>query len=1114
MNRIYVPQWLSLLARWLEVGDGLWSPIRQKSVYEGEGKHDHRLDEIQQRHSVLHLRWLLHPLLGLPLEPFQVWQRPKDLGPQADEQQYANRDDWELVETVGLPIDDTWSETGYSMRPQGLVREELSPFDAAMSRLIAGSPTTGWLPLTLGPDAVQEWQPPRLSAFLERSIRGDVLPDIKQMLISEPDPTKHSSFTVSSKHDFGVPRLWGVADDDLRLAHPNLAHKTKATYAPLQLLLLCAGSDPFGSLALGFGTIFAYNSQMAYMVTVKHSFTLNYPFAAGVTFTGEFASVVLSPQLYHIETAAPIALQAARRSIDPPQVLDRPMLESIEVSWNADPTSTKSHPVSYAVARFGDAVERGKILLAPRSRDVGGWVPFVATRTLEEQQRADELTPIRFPDTISKRSTIRQPDNTVAIIPKPLPDDYTYAVAAQDLFGVWSGWQTVGYQSAFEEKQIPAIIAVRLTPEGQLSVDFSWDWTQRSPEFIGFQGAVIELPGVQFNARINFAGKDQPVYDPQKLVPLDATRSHSVNWGAEQDRDPNEPGVRSYRLTEQIALDFIQHDELTFTLSAQGQSHVYQTYIPNLGVSDWSKAVQIRVLSPRQPQLHYEPIELPQWASLPDLSGVSRAVLRWNTVDKAKYVVYEATETALLAAAGQLGPDTTQPFVPRLRQLRTLDLPHMRSAFRRVQDTLFDGNQYEVALPRGSAVLHIYAITAMSANQIESAWPTDSHFFPAIATPRLVLPTEPSIEVAQHAQANPPTAVVTIRPRGSIAVSRIELYRTTNERLIGDVDSMGPPIATLPLDGSEVSYNDVAAQSWKRVWYRAVAWSDDNPEQGYIGGRSPASSAVSVLLPPHTPPHLTDLQVDRTAQGGNEVLVYWRSDTAIQPTALGPHRVSVSASDEAGNVATKMVEQLDTISSVETPAQVPMADPNARWIYRVATPADYYYAWLPCPVQAQPFRVTVKLFDPLGRMSNLSLDVPATPVLAELQLGVLSVNAVPAVFLHPGGVIAAFWTILSPLEDTLLDQYTLGLFTTRRDHVGPSWQWSGTIASIQVIESRQDWVTLFEQQRSQFGIFRVASTQPPYQFGAWFVQLPLFDTLTVMLKDPLGQTVEKSGRVN
>ncbi len=96
------------------------------------------------------------------------------------------------------------------------------------------------------------------------------------------------------------------------------------------------------------------------------------------------------------------------------------------------------------------------------------------------------------------------------------------------------------------------------------------------------------------------------------------------------------------------------------------------------------------------------------------------------------------------------------------------------------------------------------------------------------------------------------------RAGAGATTARIDLYRVRVDDAARRLDSMGPPIASVTASGgawtvtppagggpglATVTGFDAPSGSWRTVWYRAVAWSEDDPLR-----------AVLKAAPKHRPP--------------------------------------------------------------------------------------------------------------------------------------------------------------------------------------------------------------------------------------------------------------------
>jgi hypothetical protein len=206
------------------------------------------------------------------------------------------------------------------------------------------------------------------------------------------------------------------------------------------------------------------------MVSVVHSPGLGLPEL-------EYADIVRVTVLDPQGLPGPTGVRAARAGYTRPQVLDGPAMESIGVAWDRPPTFEpvplafeKPLATAYAIGRFEPANGIAEVMLSERPDRVGGFLSYLPARGLG----SDALC--QFTDHVERGNA------AVAGF------TFHYAVAAQDLYGRWSPWVDAQFDAASENPQQPHVLSVNLTLQGALTVDFSWDWSDRSPEYIELMG--------------------------------------------------------------------------------------------------------------------------------------------------------------------------------------------------------------------------------------------------------------------------------------------------------------------------------------------------------------------------------------------------------------------------------------------------------------------------------------------------------------------------------------------------------------------------------------------------------------------------------------------------
>jgi hypothetical protein len=970
------------------VVDGKLLTLRAAALHWGEepGRGDARGT------SPVHLRWMIHSWLGLPLQPFQLWRMPYPGGARS-KQDLADNGDWKLVEIVGLPINsDDWAGTGYSLDPQGLVDARLlDPVEAARQRLMRGAPPKGWPPFGPAGDSVPAWEKPDQNGYLDSLLRGALLPGLRDMLLQEPAPERQRSYTVDIKRPDNElrPRLLlnnvigSFSGDD----------NPRGAWQPLSVMAMAAGSDPLATLALGFGT--AIDTEMfgeeIYMVTVR--------IADGQGNEAELADIALGGALnQRVPKPAGLATHLARTTR--PQRLDGIRQESIGITWQRPPTQLPPPAlapevptaVAYAVAR----VDRGSLLLTRRPPDVLGWLSFVPGKP-------GNADPILFLDH-NLRGGI---DGHGVEHPNPLAYTADYAVAAQDLFGRWSDWESVSYSADNEPPQRPTVISVTLDNAGRLTVDFSWDWSDRSPQFIELQGAWTDAPGAPVaSLKITFAGG--PVGQAVgggAVAPLSVART-PCGWGPEQDKDPDaaapppfswtgvvgsEPGTRYYRWTAQVDLAFTGARWREFGVAGRGQQRLHFAYFgggSTWNISPWSAPATTRVWDDRRPSPPAVSFEAPLWASLPDALGISRFMLEWPAAQGAAgYLVYEATETALLSARQQdqgpaaspekAEPDTTIRYADRLRDLKAgFNIGAHHKTFRRITSSPIAGLRLEVSLPRGSKVIHFFAVTAVTENQKESDFPAANNQFFAVAAPRLSDPPTLGLSVAPATGEAGHVDVRLELAGGERAF--VELYRTTVAGAAADVGSMGPPVAKIDVPGAYTYADATVTPGWLLQRYRAVAWSVRDDLLGLVERRSAATPQAVVIVPP-PPPAVENLAGNQPLSTPIDCLIMWTAPSLAAPapsgaTAIVEVRGPADANQPPQQRFSALLSEATRLGSVN---DLPAPAAGAGKLF--AFDNGVYRAWVKRPADDAKIAVTVKVIDPLGRMARGTVVVDPIP---------------------------------------------------------------------------------------------------------------------------------------
>ncbi len=895
------------------------------------------------------LRWMLHPSLGLPRRPFLV-SVLQGVGPGVSAVELANAPGWEDVEVVGLPYDE-WPTGLYDGAKQGLLGKGLTrPVDAAMRRMIDGAPRVGWRSVSSPGGATLNpwvWAPDDATRWVGSLPGGSILEGVRAMLEQVADPADHAAFVVEDT-DASMLTPQTLVDPATPEMAPSAA---RGQWHPLGLMLLAAGSDPYASLAFGFGTALGWDTALdestRFRVAVEHTFMVGEE-----PIEGWLCDVVAAHWLP--PPPAPEGLSVVTSARTPPQATDGVAVDSNELSWTrgANPIYTGQDPMtprasSHAIARL-DGDGRANVLLAPRLGNES-WVPFAASNP-------SEAGPVRFVDHLERRAEGE---------PWPWGTSHRYAVAAQDLFGQYSAWSTVDFDDADEPLQTPSIGAVTVDDE-VVAIDVGWDWSARSPQFVELSGVFEHGSSSAFAVRLEYGGQPQPSVTGATAEPLTRGLIPGDGWGEAQDAPSTEPGLRYCRLRVLLAeIHYDESGEQVLAVSARGQSHVAEMTWAGRGVGPWSSPRKTRLVDPSEPDRPSVAVDLevPQWASLPDVTGVSRATLRWGAVHGARgYVVYEATETAVLGTA----PDRTSPFGARLARVRSA-VGGARAAFRRLTATPVGATSHEVTLPRGSTVVHLFAVRAVGANNQFSGWPSSGEDLLAVAVPRQPVLAAPAL-VARLGDEEPPVVHVSATLPPGEPTERVEIYRSLSGDPPVSPDVMGPPIETVaPVDGV-VEWSDTTPPlGWQPVWYRAVSWSKRDDQRGVAEGRSPSSAPVSVFRLPN--PWLFGFAGQELA-GCHLAIVTPRIPVARTP--FGPQRaiVEITRADPGTQTETRLGRaeaDLDELALYPDPQSLPLSGAPVGLARLGPAGSEAIVGWVRISSFPAAERMYVKLVDPLGR---------------------------------------------------------------------------------------------------------------------------------------------------
>ncbi|HNV25521.1 MAG TPA: hypothetical protein PKI21_04600 [Nitrospira sp.] len=950
-------------------------------------------------------------------------------------------DGWQKVEFVGLPVkEDDWAGQGIGRHgvDQGIFGAFTDAISAAKQRLERGAPPIGWAPAIESGVAAPPWSAP---------VPNQLLKDLNAMLLDDlrtvaPLPPATQSAKKISKP---MPPPENSSGD--KMSGPGGTSQV----SPLSSTYMAAAIDCFNCLALGFGT--AYPLRFSTTGQVENPLDFDYMITAqyekGLRGNGPavaYAALVPSPGQ---AIAPPIPANMAQQMMGNlrPLTRDGSWLASVRISWDRPVPISLFRPRSFAFVRSEVTPPSPAVLLMNKRSD-GSPLPVAVNYLVTPQD--------------PEPNRLSAVEREIPIPNNPGTRTIKYAAAHQDIYGQWSSWVAINASVNQPDVDEPRIVSAEFKytsvpspPAGichaNLVLEFLWDWRIRTPLTINFRGRLhaaayhgapppnITLPsGLQVKLEVEpintftlkfdlLAANGAPTsswpgYDPlTHCVALTQAGDQQVPFGHAQGSE-----TRRYRVTiPGFELSFGPSGHIGLALWAQGQESIAPQHNGN-----WSKEPSVISTSdPRPPLIAPDIVTL---SSLPDAAGESHAVLKWSGSPGADgYFIYETTESKLLKAVGESEPDPSKTLSQRLTKLRAIFDAHpaeRRTEFTRRNSRLIKTTSSDITLPRGSTAIHLFAVLGVSAGQVEASWPIASTALYAFAVPRVPKPGAPTIEVSSFSDMNVTPNVyrskIRIETRKGPRVRRIDLHRVRVDDAARDLDTMGPPVLTLDAmtPGWQVDrINDALGEhitvakgketppgSWKRVWYRAVAWSADDPLRGTLATRSPASTVAWVVIPPSTPPDLSGITMEWPGTAPQDVMLKWTSMTPTKKTPLGPHTLAVRIKRIGAPLEEASLLTFDgPLSDVAT-----IQAPGGSAVWRIeATKPTQYRAIIRRADINDAIQISLRLTDPVGRSTeSLATINPGhilpDPVLADVLL---------KKSLNPPGVMLS-WSSDTPLE--------------------------------------------------------------------------------------------------
>ena len=392
----------------------------------------------------------------------------------SDPLEYAEAAEWEPVEIVGMPVDGSWAGVGDHLTEQGLIGSLTDPIDAALGRVLRGTPPFGWRAHVEPGVVAPPWEPPP---------PGGVVDEVSAVLL--PRLLKALSLPQAQQpgHVFTAPIPPPATLSGTAMSGTD----TDAAIAPVALLQVAVSGDPFLSLGLGYGTNlpdgkagnfddFQQGAEYDYMVTA--------PYARGVDPGGEpveLASLALRP-LRPFPPPIPANMGSKLRAHLAPVVPDADWRASTITRWDRPLDAALVRVASHAVTRHRPGDTAAEALLEKRASR--GHHPITPAVDVEDDES----------------NFVHYADRQFAIPANPGHVAVRYSVANQNIFGMWSNWMNSQVDVAQPQLLPPRVLAADLEVgvpatgtacPAALTVDVTWDWTDRRPAELRIVGRLF-----------------------------------------------------------------------------------------------------------------------------------------------------------------------------------------------------------------------------------------------------------------------------------------------------------------------------------------------------------------------------------------------------------------------------------------------------------------------------------------------------------------------------------------------------------------------------------------------------------------------------------------------
>ncbi|WP_179372081.1 hypothetical protein [Nitrosopumilus ureiphilus] len=803
---------------------------------------------------------------------------------------YANLSDWEMIESVGFPVDSQFRSNTYFGGKQSFPSAPLNGYDAALLRLaIAKSslPTMPSSPIASMPISWNYPIPERYLQFLGNEHQNEYAKNSILYMIFKCMDAADNATTMQRDylHHLNMDGIYqqGTTFDS--------SSDTSSVDIPVvQLTLAMIGLDPFASTALGYGTIDVFPSTKK--TNLEHDYMVVGTFSV---FGNKFEIAALGNTENLSQRIS--NLTVTKKFQTPPLHRDGMLSETLDLRWN-----TPANPYSYLAVQSN----RNEYFINPRV--VGSpslWVPS----DIGDNSQISYVV-----------SDFNLPLNNQA--------DVDFMVIGVDVFGKWTNWIAKRYAPVLPPVLKPGLFSVVVEPKPNepskflMEIDFSWDWSTRSPESIEFFGKFFPSDMAPPSVTSGFQTSNT---DLSSTIDLKITFSEDMPYvhssvGIVEILNPEdieesmpERNIR-YKLSLEIDCTFDNQSEISYVVYACGEEKIRPGQ-----KSDFTNPLRAQILNPNPPS----PPELNTsllWTTPPDATKKARALLKWQPIAGAVgYAIWTSNESALKNVEGvSLNGDS---IIERANSLISeVNSTKCISEFSRINSTLIPENRYEIEISGNSDIIYAYKVSAINNNNLESSKSNALLY----AVPKVSKPAPPKL-VLKNIDANSESSTnirLTAIPGDETTLEGYRLFRVRNPDLMRVPGLTGPPICDVDdpnwttisdvedpwwvakfgdSEDAEISetlrkyseVEDVVETSWYPYYYQLTALGKTNSVAGYFGTESKPSAVVEGFNLPKHGPSISNVRINYDDSNNSMPIISFESNIPVKNTTVGIAKITL-----------------------------------------------------------------------------------------------------------------------------------------------------------------------------------------------------------------------------